>query len=465
MMRSLFALWIVLLNTSAALAQADTARVYTFGAAQGEEGKGIVATPDGGLIVVGATGSDAANLSQGYVLRVDAQLQCIWSKSFGGWGVDKLNDVVLHSDGYYYACGYSNSQLASDYAMWVIKFDEQGQLVWSKYYGGADWDLAYSLAIHPSTGIVVAGETYSNSAGGADALLLHISADGDVIQQASFGGQGNDGWRRVRNGLDGELLAVGYNESSSFPLRKGWMVRLDATFQPVFERFVGNEDQSVTISGITVSTDPNARALFYAAQRLDNSGFIKGSRAKLNYDTGDVFWIDEAELGGSYAWNDVLWYGADTVIYAGSTNVFGAGGADAQMTYNDGLSFLGGPTYGGNLDEVLYSAVLINDTAFAAVGVSNSLSTGLSQLLLGRWTKLVSGDYVQVFANDAGCYAVGIDQEMTNATERKKIKSEFYDLLGREVIDLNSVHGVLVECIIYDDGTIAFQKLFRVNAE
>jgi len=74
-----------------------------------------VATPDGGLIVVGYTQSNDGdilkthNLIDLWVTRLDKNGEVIWNKTYGGSGDDYGYSVIKTSDDNYVIAGYSGS--------------------------------------------------------------------------------------------------------------------------------------------------------------------------------------------------------------------------------------------------------------------------------------------------------------------------------------------------------------------
>jgi len=112
----------------------------------------IKARQGGGCIVVcnsiSNDGDFANNHSQGYydaaIFVYDSNGNLQWSKMYGGESIDYLYDIIYTSDGYLMACGESISatgHLAGTGAgmNWVIKINPtNGAVVWSKTFLGPD---------------------------------------------------------------------------------------------------------------------------------------------------------------------------------------------------------------------------------------------------------------------------------------------------------------------------------------
>ena len=97
-----------------------------------------------------------------------------WSRTFGGADWDYAYSVQQTSDGGYILAG------ETDLDAWLIRTDSEGREVWSETFGGADWDYAESVQLTSDGGYVLAGGTESSGAGGRDAWLIKTDPKGDV---------------------------------------------------------------------------------------------------------------------------------------------------------------------------------------------------------------------------------------------------------------------------------------------
>ena len=92
-MRS-FLILLFAFTSIAVCAQEDQAEIRTFGGDQSEYGRDIIECANGDVMMLGMTTSDAANQSQAYIIRVDQDLNCIWSKSVGLFGVESPEKII-----------------------------------------------------------------------------------------------------------------------------------------------------------------------------------------------------------------------------------------------------------------------------------------------------------------------------------------------------------------------------------
>jgi len=70
---------------------------------------------------------------------------------------DIYEDVIVLSDDAYVIAGYTSSQGAGGYDVYLIKTDADGNMEWEKTFGGSDSDWASSIVSAPDGGYVIAG--------------------------------------------------------------------------------------------------------------------------------------------------------------------------------------------------------------------------------------------------------------------------------------------------------------------
>ncbi|MGV3504775.1 MAG: T9SS type A sorting domain-containing protein [Adhaeribacter sp.] len=228
----------------------------TFGGRAEDLLQALHQTPDGGFALAGISwsgiGGDKTAIKQGradyWLVKIDAQGQKTWDKSYGSFGRELLQDMQPTSDGGYILGGYvSHGQTGditgvhhgdSDY--WVIKVDDAGNKQWDKTFGGRDPDYFRRLQPTPDGGYLLLGQSYSILSGDKT-----WKRNGPwVIKLDSLG---NKQWDKVfGNGLwvleptrDGNFI-LGGNTGESFFLRDYYILKINAgteTPELVFRSF------------------------------------------------------------------------------------------------------------------------------------------------------------------------------------------------------------------------------------
>ena len=165
-----------------------------------------------------------ATLAPGEVL---AQPSDYWAKTYGGEEGDQANSIQQTSDGGYIMAGRTWSFGAGIHDYWVLKLDANGDVTWQKTYGGEDWDQANSIQQTSDGGYIVAGCTRSFGAGHYDYWVLKLDANGGVTWQKTYGGENEDRAYSIQQTSDGGYIVAGYKLSGAFSTDY-WVLKLDA---------------------------------------------------------------------------------------------------------------------------------------------------------------------------------------------------------------------------------------------
>ncbi len=167
--------------------------------------------PDGsgGYILVGEKNED------GWILRVDGSGDVLWSRVYGSSDEDELKSVIVVPP-YAYVGGTTESSGAGDEDVWIMKIDiTDGDIVFSKTYGGDDEDRMVNLMLN-DTVIGVLAETESWGFGDEDFWFFEIDFNGNLLSSYTFGGDEEDIPRMGRTTSDGGYVLVGFTNTPSF---------------------------------------------------------------------------------------------------------------------------------------------------------------------------------------------------------------------------------------------------------
>ncbi|MEZ4887116.1 MAG: T9SS type A sorting domain-containing protein [Chitinophagales bacterium] len=93
--------------------------------------------------------------------------------------------------------------------VFLLKFDSEGDTLWTRQFGGEGRDIGWDTAELPDGSLVVVGSTESFGNGGEDIYVVKTDAQGNFQWQRTFGGPGRDVSANIRIEGSGQILISG----------------------------------------------------------------------------------------------------------------------------------------------------------------------------------------------------------------------------------------------------------------
>ena len=149
-------------------------------------------TLDHGYIIVGSTNSFGAGGLDVYAIKTDKNGDTMWTRTYGGIYDDVGNAVIQNPDSTYMIVGYTFSFGSGQQDVYLIKIDKNGNLLWSRTYGGNNFESGNDIKRNSLGYYYITGYTYSYGAGNEDVYLLKIKSNGDTVWTRTFGGANGD---------------------------------------------------------------------------------------------------------------------------------------------------------------------------------------------------------------------------------------------------------------------------------
>ncbi|WP_431126772.1 hypothetical protein [Flagellimonas flava] len=332
-----------------------------------------------------------------------------WMKSFGGSGEDTAQSVIQTSDGGYAVLGYSNSMdgdlsgkstNVNDY--WLLKLDQEGNLSWSKTYGGTKDDRGQSVIQTRDGGYAIVGYAMSDDGDGSnnegfhDNWILKLDNSGNILWEKSFGFSGHDHSYDVVETADGGFFFSGFLDVTSsggagnegkggYLTRHGvgefWGTKLDAQGNLEWRRYFGgtNNDRS------------------YGVVQADDGGFVlAGASESDDFDITDPkgsydFWVLKVSNQGELLWQQSFGgtgidkaYGITKTLDGGYVVTGNTFSTDTDISRNNGESdvwlikvsdagaLIWERTYGGTAFDAAQSVSITAEGGLLIAGNSKS---------------------------------------------------------------------------------------------
>jgi hypothetical protein len=139
----------------------------------------VISTDDGGYALIGHSGSFGNGNADMFLVKADADGDCVWAKTFGGLGIDQGVTVINSGDGGYIIGGTSESFSYGSSDLLVIAVDSKGNSLWTKHFGGKEDDYLGSIVMDKDGNYAICGWTGSSGAGEYDGYFLKIKKNGE----------------------------------------------------------------------------------------------------------------------------------------------------------------------------------------------------------------------------------------------------------------------------------------------
>ncbi len=256
----------------------------TYGNTEFDEIYDMVPCTSGGYALTGHTYSWGAGNADAWLVRVDAEGNFLWNKTFGRANYDYGKAIVALSDGFAIA-GYTSSFSAS-YDYWLIRTNLDGDELWNVTFGGTDGDYAYDLVASTGGGFTLVGHTYSFGAAVADTWLLHTDSMGNHVWNETYSGPYFDIGTGLVECSTGGYAICGYMNPQPAGDSDAWLIRTDAGGNHQWNQTFGNTGYDQTFSLIECSS----------------GGFAIAGRTG-SYDSSQAAWLIRTDAGGNHQWN------------------------------------------------------------------------------------------------------------------------------------------------------------------
>jgi len=238
---------------------------------------------DGGYIITGCTQSFGANNTDVLLIRLDTNGETVWIKTFGYGGSDSGYCVIESADGGFIVVGTTDPDMYNP-DVWIIKTDLDGNIIWDKTFGGADWEEAYMIQQTYDNGYILVGTTASFGAGSNDILLFKIDAYGNNEWMKTFGGSESDSGYSVQETKDHGYFITGEITNPISQLPDIYIIKTDSD---------GNNEWTKTIDNH--AGEDHA----YFGQPTNDDGYIiTGYTGDYIMEQSDIFLIKLGKNGG-----------------------------------------------------------------------------------------------------------------------------------------------------------------------
>lgn len=147
------------------------------------------------------------------ISKYDLSGNFIWGKSWDSSGYEAAPKLAIDLNGNLVVAGTIQGVVPGLNEVVTLKLDADGNLLWAKSWDGADDDFSYCVTIDSSGNIYVGGETQSFGGGYTDALLLKYDSSGNLQWARTWGLTEGEYVNAVAIDYNGNLVAAAVTRS------------------------------------------------------------------------------------------------------------------------------------------------------------------------------------------------------------------------------------------------------------
>ena len=275
----------------------DTLWTKVFNIAEADKCK-IIQADDGAYIISGSTTDFGAGNSDVLLIKCDTNFNIVWTKSYGGISNDFGRLIQQTSDSGFIIIGFTQSYGAGFHDFYFIKTDVNGDTLWTRTYGGIDTDRGFSIQQTAEEGFIITGKTSSYGVGTPswpNVFLIYTDANGDILWTRTYGGvNGDEGYSVLQTADSGFIVLAG---TGSFSPGGVYLIRTDANGDTLWTRTYGDAC-SVSTAALAFDQTSDGGYILCGYTCYQNAFTSDGYLLRLN-SNGNVLWSKSYRFGSN----------------------------------------------------------------------------------------------------------------------------------------------------------------------
>ena len=207
----------------------DTLWTRTYGGAGDDEGNSVQQTADGGYIIAANTSSFGLGSQVVWLIKTDSMGDTMWTRTFGDDSFANAASAQQTTDGGYMVSGWTWPYSGSP-QLCLIKTDAGGDTLWTQTIGKpGSWLQAHSAEQVADGGYVIAGDCQAQDGTVSlpGILLVRTNASGDTLWTRAFGGADFDACYSVHQTADGGYIIGGQTYSFGAGMSDFYLIKTD----------------------------------------------------------------------------------------------------------------------------------------------------------------------------------------------------------------------------------------------
>ena len=228
-------------------------------------------------------GEDSFGSFDAFLIKIDEQLNVIWTKQFGDDGYNIPTDVCVLNNGSIAFSGYAESSNSTHDDFWIVITNSSGEEICSTKTGCSDSEMFMGIAPTSDGNMILVGNegNFETGSGNRNAVLALIGKEGEIIWKKTYSSPDSDyteddsEWGvSVAETSDGGFLLVGHHDTVYEELKNGFVLKVDSEGNELWRRSIGEGtfydgiesvityDDRFYISGFTTSKTTGEKGYF-----------------------------------------------------------------------------------------------------------------------------------------------------------------------------------------------------------
>lgn len=269
-----------------------------FGSSETEQNTSIAIDNEDNLYIAGVTNGSYFGISSGNrdiaLTKIDSNGNIIWKNQAGSSDDDVVFDIALDTNKNIYIVGYRYNEQQEEKLLFLRKFNNFGDEVWTKEEDIDGTEFSYHLAIDSENNIYIGTTTLGNlddteNLGSADLLLIKYAANGNRLWDKQWGTDKYDdilnilisnneiyvtgfinGHEKQFMGASGDIFLTKLDENGSIIFDKTWATENDKRGTDII---ISPDNKNIYISGYTLGVNSDM-----VLKKIDNNGDLVFSK-------------------------------------------------------------------------------------------------------------------------------------------------------------------------------------------
>ncbi len=273
------------------------------------QGSSIIEQSNGDLIVCGIRSVPIGTqyIASIILFRINNSGDTLWTKEIGTSTDRELAyNMIQLPNGNLVITGSVNQPPTGDPDALIVCTDNSGNVIWQKKYGGPQNDVATN-AIYDGSHIIVCGRTESFGAGNADAWLLKLNTSGDTVWTKTYGGNEFDDAWSIQVTDNHYYFTGGTYSFANGQFDDAWVVKTDTAGKEIWHKEYGvanRVDWAWEMCPVLTNGIVNGFALTGVKNTEETQpGSAQGSLLFIKIDTaGNILWDKSISASGTQQW-------------------------------------------------------------------------------------------------------------------------------------------------------------------